>query len=120
MITGSVLACHYDMSVFIYMYLQRMNVVVHAAAETCFYGAYIVAERIPELKAAIMQTVVSQEWADWVKGASASVRDEAAIAKSMALDEKGFWGKLEVVVDVFQPVVKLLRLADSGLPAASR
>lgn len=93
---------------------------MHAAAETRFYGAHIVAERILELKAAIMQTVVSQEWADWVKGASAKVRDEAAVVKALVLDEKNFWGKLEIMVDVFQPVVKLLRLADSALPAASK
>lgn len=102
------------------MYLQRISIVVYSAAETRFYGAYILAQRILELKAAIMQTVVSQEWADWVKGASAKVRDEAVIVKSVALDEKDFWGKLEVVVDVFQPVVKLLRLVDSALPAASK
>ena len=72
------------------MYFHRIIAVVHAAAETRFYGAYIVAERVLELKAAIMQTVVSQEYADWVKGASAKVKDEAAAVKSMALDEKDF------------------------------
>ena len=83
---------------------------MHAAAETRFYGAHIVAERMLELKAPIMQTVVSQEWADWVTGASAKVRDEAADVKALLLDEKNFWGRLVVMVDIFQPVVKLLRL----------
>ena len=72
------------------------------------------------VKAAIMQTVVSQEWADWTKGASAKVRDEAAAVKALALDESGFWGKLEVMTEIFAPVVKLLKLADSDLPAASK
>ena len=67
-----------------------------------------------------MQTVVSQEWADWVKGASAKVGDEAADVKALVLDEKNFWGRLVVMVDIFQPVVKLLRLADSTVPAASK
>ena len=70
-------------------------VAVHTAAETRFYGAQIVAERMLELKAPIMQTVVSQEWTDWVTGASAKVRDEAADVKALVLDEKnsgtGLW-----------------------------
>ena len=35
------------------------------------------------------------------------------------LDEKTFWDRLVVMVDIFQPVVRLLRLADSTVPAAS-
>jgi hypothetical protein len=67
-----------------------------------------------------MQTVVSQEWADWLKGASAKVEDEGAAVKALALDEKNFWGKLAVMTEIFAPVVKLLKLADSNLPAASK
>ena len=37
---------------------------MHVAAETRFYGTYIVAVRILDIQAALMQTVVSQEWAD--------------------------------------------------------
>ena len=93
---------------------------MHFAAETRFYGAFIVAERMILLKAALMQTVVSQDWADWAKGASAKVRDEAAAVKALVLDEKNLWGKLEVMSEIFEPVVKLLKLADSNLPAASK
>jgi hypothetical protein len=97
-----------------------LTVAVHTAAETRFYGAQIVAERMLELKAPIMQTVVSQEWSDWVTGASAKVRAEAAEVKALVLDEKTFWDRLVVMVDIFQPVVRLLRLADSTVPAASK
>ena len=78
------------------------------------------AERMQELKPAIMQTVVSQEYSDWMKGLPAKVRDEAQAVKKLALDEPGFWGKQEIMVEVFAPFVKLLRLADSALPAASK
>jgi hypothetical protein len=61
---------------------------VHFAAETRFCSAHIVAQRLVELLAAIMQTVVSQEWGDWVKMAAAKVKDEAAVVKARALDEK--------------------------------
>ena len=42
-----------------------LTVAEHTAAETRFYGVQMVAERMLELKAAIQQTVVSQEWTDW-------------------------------------------------------
>lgn len=103
-----------------YKHCQNLTSVVHFAAETRFYGAHIVAQRLVELRAAIMQTVVCQEWTDWVKKAAAKIKDEAAVVKALALDEKKFWGKLEVMVDVFEPVVKLVRLADSAVPASSK
>lgn len=93
---------------------------MHVAAETRFYGAYIVAVRILEIQAALMQTVVSQEWADWAKRSDKKLREEAAAVKALVLDEAGFWGKLEVMVDVFAPVVKLLGLVDSQVPSASK
>ena len=94
--------------------------VMLVTAETRFYGAFIVAERMIKLKSAIMQLVVSEEYTDWLKGASTKVRDEGAAVKALALDEKNFWGKLEVMTEIFAPVVKLLKLADSNLPAASK
>ena len=97
-----------------------LSIAVHAAVETRFYGAHIVAERMLELKAAIQQTVVSQEWADWVTGAPAKVRDEAADVKALVLHEKNVWGRLVVMTDIFQPILKLLRLADSTVPSASK
>ena len=78
------------------------------------------AERMQELKPAIMQTVVSQEYTDWVKGLPKKVKDEALTVKALALNESGFWRKQEIMVEVFAPIVKLLRLADSALPAASK
>jgi hypothetical protein len=100
--------------------LQNFDNTVHSAGETRFYGAFITAERMLLVKAALMQTVVSQEWADWMKGASTKVGDEAAAVKALVLDEKIFWSHLEVMTETFAPVVKLLRLADSNLPAASK
>ena len=66
------------------------------------------AERMQELKPAIMQTVVSQEYSDWMKGLPAKVKDEAQAVKKLALDEPGFWGKQEIMVEVFAPVVKTI------------
>ena len=93
---------------------------MHVAAETRFYGAYIVAVRILDIQAALMETVVSQEWADWAKRSDKTLRGEAEAVKALVLDEAGFWGKLEVMVDVFEPVMKLLRLVDSQVPSASK
>jgi hypothetical protein len=99
---------------------QGLTAVVLSAAETRFYGAHIVAERVLELKAPLMQTVVSQEWSDWVKRSSAKITDEAKVVKALLLDEKDFWTKLEIMTEVFQPIVDLLRLTDSMVPAASK
>ena len=93
---------------------------MHTAAETRFYGAHTMAERILELKALIMQAVVSQEWVDWMTDASAKGRTEAAEVKAPVLDKKAFWDRLVVMVDIFQLVVRFLRLADNTVPAASK
>ena len=93
---------------------------MHAAAEMRFYGAHIVAERILQLRAALMQTVVSQEWIEWVQRATAKIREEAAAVKAFLLDEKEFLGRLEIMTTIFQPVVDLLRLTDSMELAASK
>ena len=99
---------------------QCLTACVYAAAETRLYGAHIMAERVLKLKAPLMQTVVSQEWADWVSKGIAKVRDEAAAVKALLLNEKECWTKLEIMTAVFQPVVDLLRLTDSLVPTASK
>ena len=91
-----------------------------SAAETRFYDAHIMAERVLELKAPLMQTVMSQEWSDWMKRSSAKTRDEAAVVKALLLDKKDFWTKLQIMTEVFQPIVDLLRLTNSMVPAASK
>lgn len=98
----------------------RADYLYISAAETRFYGAQIVAVRILQLKAALQQTVVSQDWFDWAKRSGAKVKDEATAVKAWLLDEKDFWGKLEIMTGVFQPIVDLLRLTDSMVPAASK
>lgn len=50
----------------------------------------------------------------------AKVKDKAAAVKAFLLDEKEVWTKLEIMTTVFQPVVDLLRLTDSLVPAASK
>ena len=54
------------------------------------HGAHTVAQRLLLLRASLMQTIVSQEWSDWVKRGTAKVRDEAAAVKAFLLDEKEF------------------------------
>ena len=66
-----------------------------------------------------VQQTVSCEWTDWVIGAPAEVGDEAADVKALMLDEKDVWSRLVVMLDIFQPIVKLQRLADSTVPAAN-
>ena len=90
------------------------------AAETRFYGSFIVAERMIELKEAVQQTVVSSVFNNWAAAQSAKVMEEAAAVKSICLNEEAFWKKEAQLVEIFAPVVKLLRLTDSALPALSK
>ena len=93
---------------------------MECTAETRFYGAFIVAERMIELKEAVQQTVVSSEYSGWAAAQSAKVKAEAAAVKAICLNEDGFWKKEAQLVEIFSPIVKLLRLTDSALPAMSK
>lgn len=73
-----------------------------------------------ELKEAVQQTVVSSEFSSWAANQSAKVKEEAAAVKFICLNEEGFWKKESQLVEIFAPVVKLLRLTDSALPALSK
>ena len=90
------------------------------AAETRFYGSFSVAERMIELKEAVQQIVVSSVFNNWAAAQSAKVMEEAAAVKSICLNEEAFWKKEAQLVEIFAPVVKLLRLTDSALPALSK
>ena len=61
------------------------------AAETRFYGSFIVADRMIELKEAVQQTVVSSEFSSWAANQSAKVKEEAAAVKFICLNEEGFF-----------------------------
>ena len=73
-----------------------------------------------ELKDAVQQTVVSPELRRWTAAQNPKVKEEAAAVKSIALDDEGFWKKEQQLVDIFAPIVELLRLTDSALPALSK
>jgi hypothetical protein len=73
-----------------------------------------------ELKEAVQQTVVSSRFSNWADSQNAKVKEEAAAVKAICLNEEGFWKKEVQLVEIFAPVVKLLRLTDSNLPALSK
>ena len=73
-----------------------------------------------ELKEAVQQTVVSSAFSNWSGSKSAKVKEEAAAVKAICLNEEGFWKREAQLVEIFAPVVKLLRLTDSALPALSK
>jgi hypothetical protein len=109
-------------SLFAYLiFLERCQYLqLECAAETRFYGAFIVAERMIELKEAVQQTVVSSAYSGWAAAQSAKVKAEAAAVKSICLNEEGFWKAEAQLVEIFGPIVNLLRLTDSALPAISK
>ena len=68
----------------------------------------------------MQQTVVSSEYNGWAAAQSAKVKAEAAAVKAICLSEDGFWKEEAQLVEIFSPIVKLLRLTDSALPAMSK
>ena len=101
-------------------YLEPPSNTLACAAETRFYGSFIVVDRMIELKEAVQQTMVSSKFSSWADNQRAKVKEEAAAMKFICLNEEGFCKKESQLVEIFAPVVKLLRLTDSALPALSK
>jgi len=69
---------------------KKMSVLV-VQAETRFYGAFIIAGRVIELKEALQQIVMSSVFNKWAAAQSSKIREEAAAVKSICLDKEGLW-----------------------------
>lgn len=77
-------------------------------------------QRLLELKDALQGMVVCAEWIAWAaKQKSAMLKTKIVKVKDILLGV-AFWASLESMVELFQPVVKLLRLTDSELPSISK
>lgn len=86
--------------------------------ETRFYTSYITLQRLMEVKDALQQTVVSAGWSEWAPKQIYAAA--AAEVKKAVLDEAGFWETASQMLDLFKPIVKLLRLCDSDVPTMGK
>ena len=60
--------------------------------ETRFYTAYILSQRLSEVKLLLGKMVWSQKWHEWAS--KPQYVDSAAVVRSTILDERGFWEPL--------------------------
>lgn len=87
------------------------------AGDTRFYTEYIAATRVLQVKSALQETVVSAEYKEWAE--KQSYKAEAMRVKKLILDED-LWTDIELMVELFKPIVDLLRLVDSDLPTMGK
>ena len=88
-----------------------------SAGETRFYTEYIAATRILKVRSALQETVVSAEYKEW--GDKQSYKAEALRVRRLILDED-LWADIELMNELFAPIVELLRLVDSDLPTMGK
>jgi hypothetical protein len=85
--------------------------------DTRFYTDYIAATRVLQVKSALQETEVSAEYKEWAE--KQSYKAEAMRVKKLILDED-LWTDIELMVELFKPVVDLLRLVDSDPPTMGK
>lgn len=85
--------------------------------ETRFASAFIMLQRLLEVKDALRQTVVDDEWPKWLTGKP--YEEEGERVADLILSSQ-FWKKVEDVVKVSEPIVQFLRLTDGRAPIVGK
>lgn len=96
---------------------RRVKVYNSPAGVTRFYTEYIAATRVLQVKSALQEIAVSAEFKEWAD--KQSYKAEAIRVKKLILNED-LWTDIELMVDLFKPIVDLLRLVDSDLPTMGK
>lgn len=86
---------------------------MHFAGETRFATAFLMLERCLKVQGALQQLVVDAQWTEWASGDR--VKADAARVRATILDTN-HWEKVQQLVELIEPLVKLLRMADSNKP----
>ena len=101
------------------------------AAATRFGTHTLVGERLLELKPALQATVVDASYVakkykdaastEEATGTGKTVRtNKGATTKKLALDDEGYWKRVETHVMTTKPLLKMLRRFDSSAPAVGK
>ena len=95
----------------------RVYTLLSLAGETRFYTEYIAATRVLQVRSGLQETAVSSEYKEWAD--KQSYKADAMRVKKLILDED-LWTDIELMVELFKPIVELLRLVDSDLPTIGK
>lgn len=87
-------------------------------AETRFAYFFIISERVLELREHLEDAVSQSRFRTWMNK-SAKRKEKAGEVKGVLMQER-FWDSLELLVQIGEPIVKVLRLVDSDCPTMGK
>lgn len=85
--------------------------------ETRFASSFIMMQRLQEVKDVLRQTVVDEQWRDWLDG---KVYEEEGERVADLILSSQFWKSVEEVLLVSEPVVSFLRMTDGRAPIVGK
>lgn len=88
-------------------------------AETRFATHFLLIDRLVKVKDSLQKTVIDEKYKAWTASLKRTVQDVADEVNDLVLSNI-FWKKVADVVQLCEPIVKLLRLCDSGQPALGK
>jgi Protein of unknown function (DUF 659) len=93
------------------IYKQYTHLSLLKIADTRFASSFIMLKRLREVKAALGAMVISDLWSFWRK------TDQAASkrVKDTVLDD-GWWERVNLSIKIMDPIISLLRFADTNKP----
>jgi hypothetical protein len=80
-------------------------------ADTRFASSFIMLKRLREVKSALGSMVISEYWSFWRKTDQASSKR----VKDTVLDD-GWWERVDLTLKIMDPIISLLRFADTDKP----
>ena len=93
------------------IYKEYTHLSLLKIADTRFASSFIMLKRFREVKTALGSMVISEYWSFWRKTdqiASKKVKD-------IILDD-GWWEKVDLAIKIMEPIISLLRFADTDKP----
>lgn len=87
--------------------------------ETRFASEFIMLERAYDRKAQLQQLVVSEGWHAAIATMRVGDQAHASRHRQLILDDQ-HWDKVAQVIQLAEPIVKMLRVADGDAPSASK
>lgn len=87
-------------------------------ADTRFAYFFIISQRLLELRDVLEDAVAQSRFRTWMNK-SAKRKEKAGVVKGVVMQEK-FWDSLELLIQIGEPIVKVLRLVDSDCPTMGK
>ena len=93
------------------IYRQYTHLSLLKIADTRFASSFIMLKRLKEVKAALGAMVISDLWSFWRKTDHAASKR----VKDTVLDD-GWWERVNLSIKIMDPIISLLRFADTDKP----